>query len=309
MALNRLYQTFVQVVESATLVQAAAELHLTQPTVSRQVQQLELELGQALFDRIGGRLVLTPAGATVYETAKRLFTLEEKMREDVASLANPEIGRVTLGAGVTPAIYLLPAVFAAYRHAHAGVTFHLRTGSSVEIVTALWQREIDVGIVTTVPEDVSDLLTVPLYRDDLLLVAPPQHPLALRPAITVQNLAEFPFILMPIGSGLRRLTETLTGNRGIQVTAAMEADSLESINRLVQAGLGISFLPRSCVQDDLVAGRLMVLHLMDVPPPWRTITLVRRAEGRLSGAAARFVDELPTWFRQIYGHRERADKL
>lgn len=280
-------------------MQAATELHLTQPTVSRQLQQLESELGQPLFDRIGGRLVLTRAGETVYETAKRLLTLDQKMREDVASLANPEVGHIALGAGVTPAIYLLPAVFAAYRSAHPGITFHLRTGSSVDIVTALWQREIDVGIVTTVPENASDLVTVQLYRDDLLLVAPPNHPLALRPAIRVANLAEFPFIVMPVGSGLRRLTESLTEHHGIQVTTAMEADSLESINRIVQAGMGISFLPRSCVQDDLTAGRLRVLHLMDEPPPWRTVTLVSRAKGSLSGAAARFVDELPGWFRRL----------
>ncbi|MCL6453392.1 MAG: LysR family transcriptional regulator [Alicyclobacillus sp.] len=302
---DRLYRTLVQVVESATLVEAAAVLHLTQPTVSRQLQQLESDLGQPLFDRIGGRLVLTRAGELTYEMAKRLIALEEKLREDLASLANPEGGTVHLGAGLTPAIYLLPPVLAAYRRAHPRVTFQLRTGSSGDLLAALRQREVDVCIVTTMPDDTDHLSITPLYRDDLLLVAPPNHPLALRPGVTAAALVDQPFILMPPTSGLRRLAEEILARPGHGVTAALEADSLESINRLVQAGVGLSFLPRSCVQDDLTAGRLRVLHLMDDPPRSRTISAVCRRDLSMTAAARRFADELPSWFQKLYRSVDR----
>lgn len=296
MAMNRLYQTFVQIVESETIVRAATALHLTQPTVSRQLQQLEAELGQPLFERMAGRLVLTRAGEIVYRTATRLLTSEDKMREELSSLANPEVGVVYIGSGVTPAIYLLPSFLAGYRRVHPGVRLHLQTGSSRSVLGALEQREIDAGFVTTVPDNHDNLAVRSLYQDDLLLVAAPDHPLALKPATTVADLAHHPFIVMPANSGLRRLTEDLMGRPGLEWTIAMEVDSLESISRLIQVGVGISLVPRSCVQDDLVAGRLHVVHLMDVPPQWRTVSLVTRTEGTLTAAAQRFVDEVPPWF-------------
>lgn len=304
--MNRLYLTFVQVVESQTLVRAAEALHLTQPTVSRQLQQLETEIGHAMFERISGRLVLTRAGELVYQTAKHLLSTEQKMREDLASLGNPEVGTIYLGAGVTPSIYLLPQALSVYREDHKGVMFHLQTGSSREIVDALLKREIDLGIVTTVPTELHNLVdTTPMYRDDLLLVASPEHPLARRSALTVRDLDGAGFIVMPAASGLRELTEALTRRHAVDVKAIMEADSLESISRLVQCGMGISFLPRSCVQDDLLMQRLVVLHLMDEPPRSRTITLVCRQGRNLTAPAELFASWLPKWFERTFGRRER----
>lgn len=283
-------------VESGTLVRAAAALHVTQPTVTRQLQQLEAEFHQPLFERTGGRLVLTRSGEVVYRTAKRLLALDDKLREELNSLANPEAGTVYIGAGVTPAIHLLPGAFAMYRNLHPGVTFHLRTGSSSDVDAMLSAREIDIGIVTTVNPERADLVAKPLYKDDLLLVAPPSHALSTRSAITVSDLQGYPIIVMQAGSGLRRLVEDLLESRGVQLLPALEVDSLEAINRLVQFGFGISFLPRSCVRDDLDAGRLAVIRLMDEPPASRTITMVYRAQGSLPANAERFAEELPRLF-------------
>ncbi len=302
--LNHLYRTFVVSVESGTLVKAAAVLHVTQPTVTRQLQQLEAEFHQPLFERTGGRLVLTRSGEVVYRTAKRLLALDDKLREELSSLANPEMGTVYVGAGVTPAIHLLPEAFALYRRRHSGVIFHLRTGSSSEIVQLLTQREIDIGIVTTVDTKRSDLMTKPLYRDDLLLVAPPNHVLSSHTAITVSDLGKYPVIVMQTGSGLRSLVEDLLASRDVKLEPALEVDSLEAISRLVQFGLGIAFLPRSCVRDDLVRGRLVVMHLMDEPPTSRTITMVHRAQGSLPANAERFAAQLPGLFQALHEVRE-----
>lgn len=298
--MNRLYRTFVVSVESGTLVKAAATLHVTQPTVTRQLQQLEAEFHQPLFERTGGRLVLTRSGELVYRTAKRLLALDDKLREELLTLANPEVGTVYVGAGVTPAIHLLPEAFALYRSRHPDVTFHLRTGSSSEINALLIQREIDIGIVTTVDADREDLVAEPLYRDDLLLVAPPNHPLAHHPALTVSELARYPMIVMQAGSSLRSLVEGLLESRSAKLVPALEVDSLEAMSRLVQFGFGISFLPRSCVQDDLALGRLATLHLMDEPPTYRTITMVYRSGGHLPANAERFASELPGLFQALH---------
>jgi DNA-binding transcriptional LysR family regulator len=274
-------------------------LHVTQPTVTRQLQQLETEFGQPLFERTGGRLVLTRAGEVVYRTVKHLLAEDDRLREELKSLANPEVGTVFIGAGLTPAIHILPEAFALYRSRHPGVTFHLRTGSSREITGLLEQREIDIAIMTTVDEHRTDIVSTPLVRDDLLLVAPPKHPLAGHPALTVSRLADYPMIVMQSGSGLRTLVEQLLSSRSVELVPALEVDNLEAISRLVQFGFGISFLPRSCVRDDIARGRLAVLHLMDEPPTSRLVTMVYRASGSLPANAERFAQELPGLFQVL----------
>jgi DNA-binding transcriptional LysR family regulator len=291
--MDPLLRTLLTVAESQTLVQAAESLHLTQPTVTRQLQQLEQRLGVRLFDRFGKRLVLNHAGEVVYRYAKSQQRLYEKMQEELNALADPDVGTVYIGAGLTPSIYLLPPVLATYRARHPRVQFQIRSGSSRQVCAALQRREIDLGVVTTVDEQAQDLDTTPLLRDELLLVAAPHHPLALRGAAAFADWIREPLILMRQGSGLRRIVESLAAERGLSLQVAMETDSLESISRLVQLGVGISCLPRSCVQDDVAAGRLVVVEPEDVDLGARIITLVTRKEGMLPACALQFARFLP----------------
>ncbi|GGJ08647.1 LysR family transcriptional regulator [Alicyclobacillus cellulosilyticus] len=287
------YQTFVQIVEHETLVRAAEALRLTQPTVTRQVQQLEAQVGMRLFDRIGKRLVLNRAGEIVYRYAKSCLLLEQKMRDELAAFLDPEAGTVYLGAGLTPSIYLLPPLLARYRRLHPHVQFQVRSGSSREVWAMLRQREVDLGVVTTVPADRDDLVQTPLVRDALRLVAAPGHPLTRFREVRLADAAQYPFVLMREGSSLRAIVERLVAARGATVRAAMETDSLESINRLVQQGIGIAVLPESAVQDDLLLGRLVSIPVVDADLGARTITLVARAEGSLPACAAQFARWLP----------------
>jgi DNA-binding transcriptional LysR family regulator len=292
----QLLETFVHIVEQETLVKAAATMHLTQPTVSRHVQQLEQQCGMPLFDRIGKKLVLNRAGELVYRYAKRHLALAEKMRDELNSFTDPEVGNVYLGAGLTPSIYLLPPLLALFREQHPGVTFYVRTGSSKETLDALMQREVDVGIVTTFQDQEGELLGTPLLEDDLLLVAAPTHPLAERGSVTLEEAVQYPFVLMKQGSGLRKMLADITAERDLPLTIAMETDSLESISRLVQHGVGISCLPRSSAMDDVGQGRLRVIQLEDVQLGARTITLAMRKDSIIPACAAQFCTYLRQWF-------------
>jgi DNA-binding transcriptional LysR family regulator len=296
----QLFETFVQIVEQETLVKAAAALNLTQPTLSRHVQQLEQQCGMPLFDRIGKKLVLNRAGELVYRYAKRHLALAEKMRDELNGFTDPEVGSVYLGAGLTPSIYLLPPLLALYREQHPGVTFHVRTGSSKEILASLRQREVDVGIVTTFYDAQGELQGTPLLEDDLLLVAAPTHPLAVRGSVTLAEAVQYPFVLMKQGSGLRKMLADLTAERGLPLTVAMETDSLESISRLVQHGVGISCLPRSSAVDDVAEGRLRVIQVEDARLGARTITLATRKDSIIPACADQFCAYLREWFTSRY---------
>jgi DNA-binding transcriptional LysR family regulator len=287
-----LLRTFVQVVESETLVQAAEALHLTQPTLTRRIQQLEDRFGMRLFERVGRRLVLNRAGELVYHYARRVLDLERKMADELESLRDPETGTIYIGAGLTPSIYLLPPLLAAYRATHPRVRFQLRTGSSSEIFHALMQREVDLGVVTTIDEQrQGDVEAFPLFRDDLWLIVPADHPLAEAGRVPLAKAAQYPFVLMRQGSGLRAIVEELFA--GLPLSAAAETDSLECANRLVQTGVGLSILPRSCVQDDVAAGRLARVLVDDADLGSRTITLIIRRDGPIPASAARFAAFLP----------------
>jgi DNA-binding transcriptional LysR family regulator len=297
--MNDLYMTFVQIVEQETLVKAAAALHVTQPTLTRQLQQLEGQLGMRLFDRMGKRLVLNHAGELVYRYAKTYVGLMQKMEDELNGFRNPEEGHVYLGAGLTPSIYLLPQVLAQYRERHPGVQFQVQSGSSREICELLLQRQVDLGMVTTFDERHTELTGVPLFRDELLLVAAATSPLVSNGPVHFRELSRHPFVLMRPGSGLRNMVMNLTADKGLDVLIAMETDSLESISRLVQFGVGLSFLPRSSAQDDVSAGKLAVIQVADVELGARTISLVSRNDGLLPACTAQFAATLPILVQQL----------
>lgn len=295
--MTSLYETFVQVVERETLSEAASHLHLTQPTVTRQLQQLERDCGVALFDRVGRRMVLNRAGTRVYQTARQVIALQHKLEDELREFADPESGTVYIGAGLTPSIYLLPPVLAAYRELHPRVQFQVQSGSSKQVLELLRTHEVDMGVVTTA-DPRADLVLMPILPDQLLLVAAPNHPLLTTlaqhpPAISFAELSAWPLVLMRPESGLRAIIASLAETSGVVLRIAMETDSLESINRLVQNGVGLAVLPRSSVQDDLASGRLVEVAVADVRLPSRTITLATVAGSTLPASAARFAAALP----------------
>lgn len=289
--MHDLLETFATVVEAGTLLEAAKQRHLTQPTVTRQLQQLEKNYQMELFDRVGKKLLLNRAGEHVYQFAKRLMVLEQKLQDELGALGDPAVGTVHLGAGITPSLYLLPQVLSTYQRQYPNVQFQVRSGSSAETQEALLDREIDIGIVTTFNRHES-LTGSPLYSDDLLLVVAPTHELTKRSNLRPQDLQKLPFVLMPKSSGLRRIVDAMAQEHHIDLYTAMETDSLESINRLVQVGLGVSVLPRSAVQNELKAGRLAAIRIESIRPASRTITLVRRTDGSLPACTNQFADFL-----------------
>lgn len=291
--MDSLYKSFLAVVESETLIRAAERLHMSQPTLSRQIQQLEAEIGSPLFNRIGKRLVLNRAGELAYQTAKHCVLLEDKLRSELESLADPEVGTIHIGAGLTPSIHLLPPILAQYRELHPRIRFHVKTGSSREILTALRQRDVDLAVVTTVDSASDDIATSPLMEDPLLIVASP--PMASEfggCSVRFKTLSDWPFVVLREGSGLRDLVLSLAKQNGVDLAIAAETDSLESISRLVQHGFGFSILPSSAVREDILRGQLVPLT-SDVILPSRTLQLVAPRHRLLPAATTQFMRWIP----------------
>ncbi|WP_206832181.1 LysR family transcriptional regulator [Alicyclobacillus fructus] len=288
-------RALVTVVSLGSVSEAARALHVTQPTVTRQIQQLERHFGQALFDRSGKRLALTPAGERVHAYALEVLRKQEELAESLLEMSNPEAGLVRIGAGLSPTLYRLPAIVARYASMHPRVRFQVVTGSSKVTLERLASRAVDLAIVTTPPESDAGIAQVALWRDELVAVAPANHALAAKRA-TMEELARYPLVVMHGESGLRRQIDELLHRAGVERPAppVMETDSLEAMNRFVQAGLGLAVVPWPAVADDVTQGRLKLVHIAGCDLGQRTVTLVWRRESHVPAAASAFIAWLAT---------------
>lgn len=286
-------ETFRAVVAHSSFTRAAEAMHLTQPAVTRQVAALERELKTRLFERQGRTVRLTAAGEALDRYAERVLRLAEEAREAVTDIASGAAGRLAVGASSTLAAYYLPPLLTRFRAAHPSIELTIRTGVSARVRTLVRDGAADVGIVTTGEEDAESaaaaLTVTPLGPYETCLVVPPGHPLDQPGPAPAGALAGQPLLLMEPGTSLRAFADRLLATAEVRAPVTMELDSVEAIKRMVEAGLGISLLPRIAVALEAEAGRLAVRTLADSPRTGRGIALICRRDRYRSAALRAFL--------------------
>ena len=289
MSLNlQALRVFAAVVEHAGFSRAAAALHLSQPAVSKAVAGLERDVGMPLLERGARGVRLTDAGAMLHERARELFAVERGAEEELRALRGLDAGALRIGASTTVASYLLPPLLGAF-HAHfPGVALRVTSANTRAVARLLLVRRLDVALVEG-PVSHARIEVVPWREDALVVIAPPEHPLATRPVVAPEALATEPFILRERGSGTRTVAEAALRARGLAPPVALTLGSTEAIKQAVRAGLGLAVVSRAAVADQLATGTLAALRVRD----WdvrRALTLLR-LRGRVPGAAARRFEE------------------
>lgn len=282
----RQLEAFVCVAQENSFTRAATRLHLTQPAVTRQIGALEAELGAALFERLGKSIRLSAAGEALLPHAETVLREATEAREAVAEAAAGRSGRLTLAASSTLASYMLPPVLAAFRQAHPGVELQLRTGLSAQVWAQVRSGDAQLGLATTEGTDEErrhDMLVVtPLGRYETVAVVFPRHPLASHSSLALGELEGEPLLAMTEGTTLRAFLEGALGQAGVIPRISLELDSVEAIKRMVEAGLGISLLPRIAVRAETEAGRLVALPLADLAQAERRMVFLRRRDRRVT---------------------------
>lgn len=263
-------RALLAVQETGTVTAAAEHLHLSQPALSRQLQRLGREAGAPLLERRGRRVALTAAGAALAASARRQA---EDWEATLRAVAGRPQAPLRLGCGTSPALTLLPAALRRLAAEAPGLPVRVRGGDSAAVSLACLSGEADAGLVTTAPAD-RRLLVLPLLRDPVLAVGPPEGPV---PG-DLRALAAAPLCLYARGTGFRRFVDDLFSAAGLRPQPAAEVDSLEALRELVAAGLGCSLLPRSVVAGAAEAGRLRVLEVRGLPAASRTVALLRRCD-------------------------------
>ena len=247
-------RAFYHVARQLSFSRAAESLHLSQPAISRQVQALEQTLGLRLFSERGRRVELSEAGRALYDYAERILRLCGEAVQTLEELRNLDHGRVALAASTTPGGYLLPALLARFRRRHPGIDVELSVTHSAEALRRVADGEAHLGLVGAA-EPAAGLFLYPYAADELVLVCPPDHPLAGSDA-DGSALSGETLLLREDGSGTRAAVEAHLRATGLRFSATLTLGCSEAIRGAAAAGLGVAFLSRLVVADELARGRL-----------------------------------------------------
>jgi DNA-binding transcriptional LysR family regulator len=264
MALNlHLLRLFAAVVKQGGFSRAAAALFISQPAVSKAVQELERQVGSALLDRSGTGVVLTAAGETLYRYAEQIFLTEQAAELELERLQGVQQGKLALGASTTIGVYRLPKLLARFAELYPHIHIFVDIGTTYEIASRLLETPLDLALVEA--SVVNDRLNVtPLWDDRLLVIAPPGHPLAHLPRVTLTEALAQPFIGREPDSATRVSIDRQLQARGIVLPVATEVGSNEAIKQMVQVGLGLAMVSETTIQTEVTARTLIVLPIPEL---------------------------------------------
>ncbi len=247
--------------ERGSFTAAARDHFVTQPAVSIRLGKLQRELGVRLFEVEGRKVRFTRAGEIVCGYARRMASLERQLDEELEDLAGLKKGSIAIGTIDAASIYVLPDIFSKFQSLYPGIDVHLEIASTAPLLDALAEGRLDL-VVGTMPGAAGRNVDVfPVFRERLVIIAPPGHPLASRKSMKPPMLAEHPFISFHRGSITRGIIEDVLRAAGVVPRITMEIDSPEAIKKLVSSGLGLAVLPSGNVEEDIDRGRVAALRV------------------------------------------------
>lgn len=279
----------VAVARTGSFSQAAEHCHVAQPSLSQQIQKLESELGERLFERLKSGVRLTPAGQAFIQRAVRILEEVEAAAREVRDQQTAVGGPLQLGVLPTIAPYLLPRLVPGFAEAHPQVSLIVQEDTTARLLHMLAACEIDLAL-TSLPIRDERFATEELFTEELLLALPPGHPLASRKRLRLADLEGERFILMKEGHCLGDQTLNFCTRRDFHPQVSCRSAQIETIQGLVYAGLGISLVPAMATGTGCAPQP--VYRSLDQPRPERAIALVwlrQRPPGKCAEAFREFV--------------------
>jgi LysR family transcriptional regulator, low CO2-responsive transcriptional regulator len=280
-------ETFLEVARLSSFSRAAEKRFRTQPAISSQIRALEEEVGAKLLDRSGGRVSLTASGKLFLKYAEDTLESRRTVLRSIAETERVPRGEIIVGANEGTCLHILPEVFAEFKKRYPDVAVNIKRADYGKILESVIDNSVDFGVVS-LPVTDPRLTVVLIHRDELIIIAPPHHPLAKMKSAALTEVAKFPLVL-PKAGHTRDALENLFHERRLKPRYAMELDSSELLKRFVAADVGIGFIARSNVLEDTRAGVLAAIPISDAQVR-RDLALVFRKDKALSRAALAFID-------------------
>jgi DNA-binding transcriptional LysR family regulator len=259
----RQLKVFETVARRLSFSRAAEELHLSQPAVSTQVKQLEDHAGLPLFEQLGKRIFLTPAGREMLRHSRAIINQFREAEESMAQLKGISGGTLNVSV-ISAGDYFFPHLLADFKQRHEGIKLNLDVTNRQELLQKLSENLTDLAVMVRPPLDM-DVVAEPFAPHPYVIVAPPNHPLAERKRISRAELLEQPFITRELGSDTWNSMQDVFGEDMGKMKVALEIRSTETIKQAVMAGMGIAFLSAYNINLELQVGNLVILDVENFP--------------------------------------------
>jgi DNA-binding transcriptional LysR family regulator len=297
-------ETFLAVASSGGFHKAALALRVSQPAVSARIQMLEDSLGARLFVRSRGGVSLSPAGKALRPHAESLLRLVAEARQAVHQEKSESAGVVSIAAGLSISTYLLPDVLKKFRAAQPRVMVSVRSGNSLQVLKMVIDGEVDLGLARSLVHP--EVETIALRDDPLILVGHPGHSAAKKRRLTLQDLESLPLIFYDRGSSDWTLTNGLFRRAGLLPNVVLEVETIEACKRMVLRDLGLGFLPKLSVKEELQKGKLRSIEVTDAETLHRSLDVIRSRHRGLSASGMEFLELLRAATQETGSPRKRA---
>ncbi len=258
---NRQLEVFVTVYEQKSMTNAGKKLFMTQPAVSQAIREIEDYFDIELFERVGSKLYVTKSGETMYYYAKRIFSLFEEMDKEMRNVQG--VREIAVGVNISAGTELIRRYIARFHEEYPMIKVRVKVTRSSVLEQMLKDQELDFAIWEDLFQKAEYLVQEPYYKDKIVIVAAPDHPLAKEKYLSLEDLREEPFLLRERGAGVREKFEYLTKLHDMNVDVMWESSSTKALVRAAQDHYGIAVLPYLLVKEYIEDGSLAELAIED----------------------------------------------
>ncbi|WP_042354484.1 LysR family transcriptional regulator [Bacillus rubiinfantis] len=290
----RQIQYFIEVAKREHVTEAAHALHVAQSAVSRQIFNLEEELGIPLFIREGRNVKLTPIGEMLLEKMEQAIKLIDSAKREVEEQLDPEKGTIRIGFPSSLAAYTMPTAISAFRERYPQVKFQLIQGSYAHLIEGVAKGEFNLALLGPVPKRVKKITGRTLFTEKIVALLPQHHPLAARKILKLNDLRADSFVLFPSGYILREIIVNACGQLGFEPVVGFEGEDIDAIKGLVSAGLGVTLIPEITLIDGVP--RSTVKIPVTEPDVTRTVGIIIPSERSLLPTEQLFYEFLGEFF-------------
>ncbi|MFV8827732.1 LysR family transcriptional regulator [Alkalihalobacterium sp. APHAB7] len=293
---------FMEVAKREHVTEAAEALHVAQSAVSRQIFNLENELGVDLFIREGRSVKLTPIGKMFLERMKHAMNVIDDATREVAEYLDPEKGTIRVAFPISLAAYTLPTAIYAFRKRYPEAKFQLKQALYRDLIDGVAKGEFNMALIGPVPMQEKKVKSKILFTENVVALLPIHHPLADRSSIKLIDLKDDPFVLLPEGFVFRNIVVNACTELGFHPHVAFEGDDIDALKGLVSAGLGVTLMPEVTLVDSLPRSTVK-LPLIE-PNVTRTVGVITPTERVLLPTEQLFYEFLQDFFARLNEFRE-----
>ena len=286
-------KTFYFAVKCGSYSAAAEALYITQPAVTKQVQQLEATYGIKFLNRFGKKMVLTDAGEVLYDFADKIFQIESQAEESLRDFQQRKSGRLRIHASESFGAYYLPFIINIFKKKYPNIHISLNIFPNQEVIENTIKLENDLGFISYLFEH-KKLIIQDVLEDRLVLIVPPSHPFARMKLLDPQKMDGQPIIMHEKGSATRDIVDSFIGRNNLSVFIALELSNNEAIKRAVEEGVGISLISEHVVSEEVKRRKLKSIPLAD-PTMKRKFYLIHHKDKYLSHPFQIFLYMVNQW--------------